>query len=208
MFSEKSGLILGMQKIRLNILGLSVSQTQSGAYALVLSEENGDRRMPIIIGPVEAQAIAIQLEGLKPPRPLTHDLIKNIAHAFEITLIEVVIYKLEEGIFYSELLCEMDGREVRIDSRTSDAVALALRFRCPIYTTEEILSKAGIILEADEVKKSEGTGKDKTTGTPKSSPFSRYTMQELEELLNEAVQNEDYEKASVLRDEINNRKKN
>jgi len=197
-----------MQKIRLNILGLSVSQTQSGAYALVLSEENGDRRMPIIIGPVEAQAIAIQLEGLKPPRPLTHDLIKNIALAFEITLIEVVIYKLEEGIFYSELLCEMDGREVRIDSRTSDAVALALRFRCPIYTTEEILSKAGIILEADEVKKSEVTGNDKTSGSSKSSPFSRYTLQELEELLNEAVQNEDYEKASVLRDEINHRKKN
>ncbi|MDD4754614.1 MAG: bifunctional nuclease family protein [Prolixibacteraceae bacterium] len=149
-----------MQKIRLNILGLSVSQTQSGAYALVLSEENGDRRMPIIIGPVEAQAIAIQLEELKPPRPLTHDLIKNIALAFEIALIEVVIYKLEEGIFYSELLCEMDGKEVRIDSRTSDAVALALRFRCPIYTTEEILSKAGVILEADEVKKSDSTEQD------------------------------------------------
>jgi hypothetical protein len=197
-----------MQKIRLNILGLSVSQTQSGAYALVLSEENGDRRMPIIIGPVEAQAIAIQLEGLKPPRPLTHDLIKNIALAFEITLIEVIIYKLEEGIFYSELLCEMDGREVKIDSRTSDAVALALRFRCPIYTTEEILSKAGIILEADEVKKTEPAGQDKTSKPSKSSPFSRYTLQELEELLNEAVQNEDYEKASVLRDEINNRKKN
>ncbi|NLO03525.1 MAG: bifunctional nuclease family protein [Bacteroidales bacterium] len=197
-----------MQKIRLNILGLSVSQTQSGAYALVLSEENGDRRMPIIIGPVEAQAIAIQLEELKPPRPLTHDLIKNIALAFEIALIEVVIYKLEEGIFYSELLCEMDGKEVRIDSRTSDAVALALRFRCPIYTTEEILSKAGIILEADEVKKSDSTEQDKPTGSSKASPFSRYTLQELEELLNEAVQNEDYEKASVLRDEINNRKKN
>jgi len=204
----KFGFNSGMQKIRLNILGLSVSQTQSGAYALVLSEENGDRRMPIIIGPVEAQAIAIQLEGLKPPRPLTHDLIKNIALAFEITLIEVVIYKLEEGIFYSELLCEMDGREVKIDSRTSDAVALALRFRCPIYTTEEILAKAGIILESDEMKKPEIPKQDKPTGTSKTSTFSRYTLQELEELLNEAIQNEDYEKASVLRDEITNRKKN
>jgi bifunctional DNase/RNase len=197
-----------MQKIRLNILGLSVSQTQSGAYALVLSEENGDRRMPIIIGPVEAQAIAIQLEGLKPPRPLTHDLIKNIALAFEIALIEVVIYKLEEGIFYSELLCEMEGREVRIDSRTSDAVALALRFKCPIYTTEEILSKAGIILETDSAKKKEPTSPGKATSSTKNSTFSRYTIQELEDMLNEAVQNEDYEKASILRDEINNRKKN
>jgi bifunctional DNase/RNase len=196
-----------MQKIRLNILGLSVSQTQSGAYALVLAEENGDRRIPIIIGPVEAQAIAIQLEGLKPPRPLTHDLIKNIALAFNIVLLEVVIHKLEEGIFYSELLCEMDGREVKIDSRTSDAVALALRFRCPIYTTEDILNKAGIVLEGDEAKQPDA-GAGKKSGSSESTPFGRYTLQELEELLNEAVQNEDYEKASVLRDEINNRKKN
>ncbi|MEE4286572.1 MAG: bifunctional nuclease family protein [Mariniphaga sp.] len=197
-----------MQKIRLNILGLSVSQTQSGAYALVLSEENGDRRIPIIIGPVEAQAIAIQLEGLKPPRPLTHDLIKNIALAFNIVLLEVIIHKLEEGIFYSELLCEMDGREVKIDSRTSDAVALALRFRCPIYTTEDILNKAGIVLEGDEAKQPESGKTMKKPGSSESTPFSRYTLQELEELLNEAVQNEDYEKASVLRDEISNRKKN
>ena len=128
-FNKKIQAIIRMQKIRLNILGLSVSQTQSGAYALVLSEENGNRRIPIIIGPVEAQAIAIQLEGLKPPRPLTHDLVKNIALAFEMALLEVTIYKLEEGIFYSELLCEMNGKEIRVDSRTSDAVALALRFK-------------------------------------------------------------------------------
>ncbi len=197
-----------MQKIRLNILGLSVSQTQSGAYALVLAEENGERRIPIIIGPVEAQAIAIQLEGLKPPRPLTHDLIKNIAQAFEIVLLEVIIFKLEEGIFYSELLCEMDGKEVRIDSRTSDAVALALRFKCPIYTTEEILTKAGIVLEMDNPDSSD-TGKYENLAEPSgSSPFSNYTMQELEEMLGEAVRNEDYEKASIIRDEIHNRKKN
>lgn len=197
-----------MQKIRLNILGLSVSQTQSGAYALVLAEEGGDRRIPIIIGPVEAQAIAIQLEGLKPPRPLTHDLVKNIAVAFNIVLLEVVIHKLEEGIFYSELLCEMDGKEIRVDSRTSDAVALALRFRCPIYTTEDILAKAGIVLEADEPRPARQSSARKKQEPRESSPFSHYTLQELDEILKEAVQNEDYEKASIIRDEINNRKKN
>ncbi len=197
-----------MQKIRLNILGLSVSQTQSGAYALVLSEEGGDRRIPIIIGPVEAQAIAIQLEGLKPPRPLTHDLIKNIAVAFNIVLLEVIIHKLEEGIFFSELLCEMDGKEIRIDSRTSDAVALALRFRCPIFTTEDILAKAGIVLESDEPKPAKPAPSKRKPESKESSPFSHYTLQELDEILNEAVHNEDYEKASIIRDEINNRKKN
>ncbi len=196
-----------MQKIRLNILGLSVSQTQSGAYALVLAEENGDRRIPIIIGPVEAQAIAIQLEGLKPPRPLTHDLIKNMALAFDIVLIEVSIYKLEEGIFYSELLCEMDGKETRIDSRTSDAVALALRFRCPIYTTEEILKKAGIVLELEDenspIRSFEGDDVE-SAGT---SSYSQYSFNELKEMLSEAVQHEDYEKASVIRDELKKREK-
>ena len=141
-----------MRKIRLNILGLSVSQTQSGAYALVLAEENGDRRIPIIIGPVEAQAIAIQLEGLKPPRPLTHDLIKNMALAFDIALLEVTIHKLEEGIFFSELLCEMDGKEIRIDSRTSDAIALALRTKATILVSEKVLNEAGIRPTDDEKK--------------------------------------------------------
>ncbi len=196
-----------MDKIRLNILGLSVSQTQSGAYALVLAEENGDRRIPIIIGPVEAQAIAIQLEGLKPPRPLTHDLIKNIAIAFDIVLLEVTIYKLEEGIFYSELLCEMNGKEVIIDSRTSDAVALALRFKCPIYTSEEILTKSGIVLNSeDDFSTSDSFSGEETE--PSDSPFANYSAQELDEILNEAVQNEDYEKASIIRDEIDKRKKN
>ncbi len=196
-----------MQKIRLNILGLSVSQTQSGAYALVLAEENGDRRIPIIIGPVEAQAIAIQLEGLKPPRPLTHDLIKNIAIAFDIVLLEVTIYKLEEGIFYSELLCDMDGKVVIIDSRTSDAVALALRFKCPIYTSEEILTKSGIVLNSeDDFSKSDSFIGEETEAS--DSAFANYSAKELEEILNEAIQNEDYEKASIIRDEIDNRKKN
>ena len=208
MFSQKNQAKISMQKIRLNILGLSVSQTQSGAYALVLAEENGERRIPIIIGPVEAQAIAIQLEGLKPPRPLTHDLIKNMAMAFDIALLEVTIYKLEEGIFYSELLCEMDGKEIRIDSRTSDAVALALRFRCPIYTTEDILKKSGIILDLEDEESPVRNYQDKEDfGDPEVSTYSQYTEKELNEMINEAVHNEDYEKASVIRDELKKRKK-
>ncbi len=197
-----------MQKIRLNILGLSVSQTQSGAYALVLVEENGERRIPIIIGPVEAQAIAIQLEGLKPPRPLTHDLIKNMAMAFDIALLEVTIYKLEEGIFYSELLCEMDGKEIKIDSRTSDAVALALRFRCPIYTTEDILKKSGIILDLEDEESPVRNLSDKDDfSEPEVSTYSQYSSNELNEMIDEAVRNEDYEKASIIRDELKKRKK-
>lgn len=196
-----------MQKIRLNILGLSVSQTQSGAYALVLAEEDGERRIPIIIGPVEAQAIAIQLEGLKPPRPLTHDLIKNMALAFDIALLEVTIYKLEEGIFYSELLCEMDGKETRIDSRTSDAVALALRFKCPIYTSEEILKKAGIVLEMEDENSPIRSFADDEVESKSSSAYAQYSFNELKEMLNEAIQNEDYEKASIIRDVLKNREK-
>lgn len=197
-----------MQKIRLNILGLSVSQTQSGAYALVLAEDDGERRIPIIIGPVEAQAIAIQLEGLKPPRPLTHDLIKNIALAFDIALLEVSIYKLEEGIFYSELLCEMNGKETRIDSRTSDAVALALRFRCPIYTSEEILRKAGIVLEGEDDNSPVRSFLDEEGfGEPGASSYAQYSTSELNELLHEAILEEDYEKASVIRDELTKREK-
>lgn len=195
-----------MQKIRLNILGLSVSQTQSGAYALVLAEENGDRRIPIIIGPVEAQAIAIQLEGLKPPRPLTHDLFKNIAVAFDINISEVLIYKLEEGIFFSELVCEMGPQEVRIDSRTSDAVALALRFKCPIYTTEEILRKAGIVLDPENPADVE-LGHEPVSSHKSESEFDRYTVNELTDMMNESINNEDYERASRIRDEINRRKK-
>jgi bifunctional DNase/RNase len=197
-----------MQKIRLNILGLSVSQTQSGAYALVLAEENGERRIPIIIGPVEAQAIAIQLEGLKPPRPLTHDLIKNMAMAFDIALLEVTIYKLEEGIFYSELLCEMNGKEINIDSRTSDAVALALRFRCPIYTTEEILKKSGIILDLEnEDSPVRNMSNNDDFGEADVSTYAQYSAKELNEMINDAIQHEDYEKASIIRDELKKRKK-
>lgn len=194
-----------MHKIKLNVLGLSVSQTQTGAYALVLAEENGDRRIPIIIGPVEAQSIAIQLEGLHPPRPLTHDLFKNIAHAFQIELIEVIIYKLEEGIFFSELICEQSGTHIAIDSRTSDAVALALRFKCPIYTTEEILSKAGIVIEVSEGYE-ENTPTESPDTDSRKNKYELYSVDELKQMLHEAVQDEKYEVASEIRDEISRRK--
>ena len=195
-----------MHKIKLKILGLSVSQTQSGAYALVLSEDNGERRIPIIIGPVEAQAIAIQLEGLKPPRPLTHDLFKNLASAFDISVTEVVIYKLEEGIFYSELICKRGEEDIKIDSRTSDAVALAIRFKCPIYASEEILQKAGIVLE---IADPDFCDEDRARRPARSdeSEFSKYTIPELNNMLTEAIGNEDYERASTIRDEIDKREK-
>lgn len=197
-----------MEKIKLNILGLSVSQSQSGAYALVLAEESGDRRIPIIIGPIEAQSIAIQLEGLKPPRPLTHDLFRDMASAFEIYLTEVIIYKLEEGIFFAELICLRDDKEIVIDARTSDAVALALRFNCPIYTTREILDRAGIVIEFENEH-----NQDEWPQSLSEEPFrgkneyQKYTSAELTQMLDNAIKAEDYEKASAIRDEINRRKK-
>jgi bifunctional DNase/RNase len=197
---------MSMEKIRLNILGLSVSQSQSGAYALVLAEEKGDRRIPIIIGPIEAQSIAIQLEGLKPPRPLTHDLFKFMATSFDIVILEVIIYKLEEGIFYSELVCQREDVRITIDSRTSDAVALALRFNCPIYTTEDILNRAGIVIEFENEH-----GQDDWNQNIVDEPvrgkheYEKYTSAELNQMLESAIQAEDYEKASAIRDEINRR---
>ena len=200
-----------MNKIKLNVLGISYSQTQTGAYALVLTEEKGERRIPIIIGGFEAQSIAIQLEGLKPPRPLTHDLFHNFALTFKINLKEVIIYKLEEGVFYSQLICQNNGQEdVVIDARTSDAIALALRFKCPIYTTEEILSKSGIVIDLEQEKGShqpKGEKKTKKTTRESSQKYKDMALGELEELLNEAVKNEEYEKASLIRDEIKRRKK-
>lgn len=199
---------MNKKKIKLNILGLSYSQTQSGAYALVLAEEEGERRIPIIIGGVEAQSIAIKLEGLEPPRPLTHDLFLSFAKAFEVQLLEVVIYKLEEGIFYSELVCVKGENIVRIDSRTSDAVALALRFNCPIYTYEDILAKAGIVLDFGDTKESTKTTPPRPAGTPRSgSPLANKSLEELQTMLDQAVGEENYEKASEIRDEIKRREK-
>jgi uncharacterized protein len=202
-----------MNKVKLNVLGISYSQTQTGAYALVLAEENGRRRIPIIVGGFEAQAIAIQLEGLKPPRPLTHDLFLNFARTFNIDLLEITVYKLEEGVFYSKLTCDNGQRIIEIDARTSDAIALALRFKCPIYTTEDILKKAGIILDFEKESAVQTPGE---VTQPKSihiqdnsfiEELKNNNLQELKELLNEAIMEENYEKASLIRDEINKRKK-
>lgn len=197
-----------MKKIKLNILGLSYSQTQTGAYALVLAEENGNRRLPIIIGSNEAQAIAIQLEGLATPRPLTHDLFVDFASRFNIFITEVNIYKLEEGIFYSELVCDNGSFKVKIDARTSDAVALALRFRCAIYTNEQILAKAGIVLdfEDENKKKQSKEGDTKQSEKPAQNEYSQYDIEELEQMLQEAISKEDYENASLIRDELNKKK--
>lgn len=189
-----------MSKIKLKVLGLSYSQTQSGAYALVLAEENGERRIPIIIGGFEAQAIAIELEDLKPPRPLTHDLFVNVAMAFKIEIIEVIIHQLEEGIFYSELLCDNGGSRIKIDARTSDAVALAIRFDCPIYTTKDILDKAGIILPEEENIKPEKS--ESTDLLQQTNKYQGKKLTELKEMLQTAIEKEDYEEASHIRDEI------
>ena len=197
-----------MEKIKLEIAGLSYSQTQSGAYALVLSESNGKRRLPIIIGGFEAQAIAIELEKMTPSRPLTHDLFKNFAEEFKINIVEVVIYNLVEGIFFAKLICEQDGKEIEIDSRTSDAIALAVRFECNIYTYEFVLSSAGIILDDEELDDGEGVEEEIKIEEITNSPVERMTLTELHQQLKEAIENEDYEAASNIRDEINRRKGN
>ncbi|MDP4210139.1 MAG: DUF151 domain-containing protein [Bacteroidota bacterium] len=199
-----------MNKIRLNVLGISYSQTQSGAYALVLSEENGQRRVPIIVGGFEAQAIAIQLEGLKPPRPLTHDLFVNFATAFKITLIEVNIYKLEEGVFFSKLICDNGQTRISIDARTSDSIALALRFKCPIFTTEDIIAKAGIVIDFENDvhgHKAEGDEAKPEIVQPENDELKELDIDELKDLLSEAISKENYERASIIRDEINRRAK-
>lgn len=199
-----------MQKVKLNVLGISYSQTQSGAYALVLSEDEGLRRIPIIIGGFEAQSIAIHLEGLTPPRPLTHDLFLSFANSFSIELLEVNIYRLEDGVFYSQLMCFNGEKEVVIDSRTSDAIALALRFKCPIFTTPEIVDRAGVYIDE------EGADEEAASITPdsssdsdfQSSEYETMTVESLNNLLQEAIEMEDYEKASHIRDEIQKRGEN
>lgn len=201
-----------MEKIVLDIIGLSYSQTQTGAYALVLGEQGGKRRLPIIIGGFEAQAIAIALENMTPSRPLTHDLFKNFSSVFEIEVKEVTIYNLLEGIFYSKLICVHNGDTVEIDARTSDAIALAVRFKCPVYTYESILSKAGIILEEDVDKTKSGEDvkeeKEEELMEVTEQGLEDATDTKLKEMLEEAIKNENYELASKIRDELKNRKKN
>ena len=203
---------MGMKKVRLEIVGLSYSQTQSGAYALVLGESAGTRRLPIIIGGFEAQAIAIELEKMTPSRPLTHDLFKTFSETFDISVNEVLIYNLVEGIFYAKLVCNDGTKDVEIDARTSDAIALAVRFNCPIYTYEFILKSAGIVLddeaagitssvEADVEVKGEGEE------VVKEGSLQSKSTEELKNLLQTALDEEQYETASRIRDELNNRKK-
>lgn len=204
-----------MSLIKLTIKGISYSQTQSGAYALVLSEIEGSRTLPIIIGAFEAQSIAIALEKeIRPPRPLTHDLFKTFADRFIITIKQVIIHKLVDGVFYSSLICERDGVEEVIDTRTSDAIALAVRFDAPIYTYENILDKAGIYLKMDEELTLEEDFESDAEQTDielsfeeeeKKDDYSQLTLKELHEQLNEAVTNENYEVAAKIRDEISKR---
>lgn len=202
--------------VRLHIKGISYSQTQNGAYALILNEEGSDRKLPIVVGAFEAQSIAIALEKeITPPRPLTHDLFKNFADTFQITVTKVVIHKLVDGVFYSSIFCESDSGKEVIDARTSDAIALALRFRASIFTHRTILDKAGIYLnlssQEKEGKKSTGTGvtaqqepSNEVDAQP-SSRFSEFSLQELYKELESAVAKEDYEMAAQLRDEISKR---
>jgi len=204
-----------MKTVQLNIIGLTYSQSQSNAYALLLGEEGGPRRLPIVIGSFEAQSIAIALEKeLMPPRPLTHDLFTSMALSFNIYLKEVMIHKLKEGIFYSYLVCEQEGVIKQIDSRTSDAVALALRFNCPIYTYETILDQAGVILDKEiplnppqletTIELTTESSKEQAP-KPKDSSYARLSETALTKRLNQALEKEDYELAALIRDELNRR---
>jgi bifunctional DNase/RNase len=203
-------LFVFMSLVKLNIKGISYSQTQNGAYALILSEVDGDRKLPIVIGAFEAQSIAIALEKeIKPPRPLTHDLFKNFSDRFEIVIKQVIIHKLVDGVFYSSIICERDKIEEIIDARTSDAIALALRFKAPIFTYKNILDKAGIFLKTPPKKSKQNISDDEDLviedlilGTDQESvkssgeDYSKHTLKEL---------NEDYEIAARIRDEISKR---
>ncbi|WP_443947508.1 bifunctional nuclease domain-containing protein [Pedobacter sp. AW1-32] len=201
-----------MKKVKLDIVGLSYSQTQSGAYALVLGEVNGRRRLPIIIGAFEAQAIAIEIEKMTPSRPLTHDLFKSLAGTFNINILEVIIYNLVDGVFYAKLMCT-DGKNTHeIDARTSDAIALAVRFNAMIYTYEFILASAGIVIEGNDflfLENMESITKepdaDSMATTTRQQGFGDLTLEELQQKLQEAIAEEAYEKAARLRDELNKR---
>ena len=207
-----------MDKIELEIIGLSYSQTQTGAYALVLGEKGGaKRRLPIIIGGFEAQAIAIELESMTPSRPLTHDLFKSFADLYEITVKEIVIYNLVEGIFYAKLLSEKDGETIEVDTRTSDAIAIAVRFKCPIYTHEFILASAGIILDEtqkdeDELSKELDAIEDDLESLaieePKPLSYDDLNIEELNKRLQDAIESENYEEASKIKEELDKRNAN
>jgi len=194
-----------MKKIELEIVALSHSITQTHSYAVVLGEVNGLRRLPIVIGGFEAQAIAVALERMQPSRPLTHDLMKNFMNAFNVELMEIIINDLQEGIFYSKLVCVNEHDTVEIDSRTSDALALAVRFGCPIYTYEHILESAGILMEDTSKGKKSDIPVDETSAATREE-LGKMSMEELQSLLNEVLEQEDYLRAIAIRDEINKRK--
>lgn len=190
-----------MEKVRLDIIALSHSVTQSHNYAVILGEQVGKRRLPIVIGGFEAQAIAVAMENMTPNRPLTHDLFKNTLDAFDIQLVEIVINNLLDGIFYAQLVCEQNGRTLQIDARTSDAISLAVRYNCPIYTYEFILESAGVILDEDPQQES------KVTAVPKKPSLENMSVESLEKSLAEALEKEDYEKAAIIRDILQEKKK-
>ncbi|TPD68266.1 bifunctional nuclease family protein [Flavobacterium microcysteis] len=205
-----------MSLVKLTIKGISYSQTQNGAYALILNEVDGERKLPIVIGAFEAQSIAIALEKeIKPPRPLTHDLFKNFAERFDIIVKQVIIHKLVDGVFYSSIICERDKIEEIIDARTSDAIALALRFSAPIFTYKNILDKAGIFLKTNPQESENQDSIEDVLSNPEtfgmeesneaSDAYAKLSLSELHEQLETAVQNEDYEKAAKIRDEISKR---
>lgn len=199
-----------MEKVKLEILGLSASHSQSGSFALVLGEELGNRRLPIIIGMFEAQAIAVEMENISSNRPMTHDLFKSFAKGFDITLSEIVISNLREGVFYARMICQQPstGKEVEIDARPSDAIAIGLRFNVPIYAYESILQEAGIVL-SDEEEEASGIKQAKeqydTAEEPPTTSISSLSDEKLEQMIQEAIESEDYEKAAKIRDELNRR---
>lgn len=194
-----------MKKIELDIVALSHSVTQSHNYAVVLGEQNGSRRLPIVIGGFEAQAIAVAMERMTPNRPLTHDLFKNALETFGVELQEVIINKLVDGIFYARLICFRNGEMVEIDSRTSDALAMAVRFNCPIFTYDFILDAAGVILEDTEEKPK--ASRRKRSKKPKAgTTLKQYSVEDLSKMLDDVLAEEDYERAAEIRDEIKRRK--
>jgi len=195
-----------MKKIELEIVALSHSLAQTQNYAIVLGEQEGARRLPIVIGEFEAQAIAVAMEGMAPSRPMTHDLFKNTLTDFSIEVKEVVINNLVDGIFYASLVCLLNGKETEVDSRTSDALAIAVRFGCPIFTFEFILEQAGIILEEETEREVQRAKNKRSEKQNKPKTLEENTEEELEKLLEQALEAEDYEKAAKIRDEINNRK--
>ncbi len=197
-----------MRKIKLEIIGLSSSQSQQGSFALVLGEDKGSRRLPIIIGMFEAQAIAIEIEKIIPNRPMTHDLFKSFAQTFKFSVVEIIISDLREGVFYAKIVCTDGIRMFEIDARPSDAIAIGLRFNVPIYTNETIMSEAGIVLTEDEDDR-QLVKREKTSPTPRKNPagdsLKDMSFDQLQQMLNEALEKEDYERAAKIRDELNRR---